>query len=499
MTSRLSPFVLDRAAGTLLGQAAGDALGSGYEFARPVRRGEAEMIGGGLGPWAPGEWTDDTQQALFLAEAAAAGLDLSTREGQAFVGQRLLEWYAMGPSDVGNQTRAVLSAAASAEDLPAAAAAYAARHDRSAGNGSLMRTGPVPLGFLQLRPGRDLDERLVAAARGVSALTHADPLAEDACVLWAFGVDRAIREGHFGGVREGVKHLPSDRQGFWTDRLDEAEGAEPSRFSPNGYVVTALQAAWAAVTSTPVPAELPCTHLTAALQGAVSAGDDTDTVAAIAGALLGARWGATALPFPYRRLLHGWPDRTGTDLVSLAALAARQGACDATGWPSASSLADHYQDVYGQRPFLVPLPGDPGVLLGNVETLGDVHAGLAEGVTTAVSLCRVGSGQVLPDHVQVWMVDTPEVEDNHNLEFLVADAARAIETLRAEGHTVLLHCVAGASRTPTVAAAYLSRLEGIDGQEALDRVTAVLPAPRPNRRFRSLMAAWPPGGPDLPV
>ena len=38
----------------LVGLAAGYALGAGYEFETPgpVR---AEMIGGGLGPWAPGE------------------------------------------------------------------------------------------------------------------------------------------------------------------------------------------------------------------------------------------------------------------------------------------------------------------------------------------------------------------------------------------------------------------------------------------------------------
>jgi ADP-ribosylglycohydrolase len=50
----------DRACGALLGTAAGDALGAGYEFARPLDPGQpVEMIGGGLGPFKPGEWTDD--------------------------------------------------------------------------------------------------------------------------------------------------------------------------------------------------------------------------------------------------------------------------------------------------------------------------------------------------------------------------------------------------------------------------------------------------------
>ncbi len=37
------------------------------------------------------------------------------------------------------------------------------------------------------------------------------------------------------------------------------------------------------------------------------AGHDTDTVAAIAGGLLGAAYGASAVPLQWRGLLHGWP------------------------------------------------------------------------------------------------------------------------------------------------------------------------------------------------
>jgi hypothetical protein len=58
---------LDRCAGVLLGLAAGDALGAGYEFRTPPR-GDAAMIGGGLGGWEVGEWTDDTQMAVCIAE-----------------------------------------------------------------------------------------------------------------------------------------------------------------------------------------------------------------------------------------------------------------------------------------------------------------------------------------------------------------------------------------------------------------------------------------------
>ena len=34
------------------------------------------MIGGGLGDFAPGEWTDDTSQAVAIAQVVALGEDL---------------------------------------------------------------------------------------------------------------------------------------------------------------------------------------------------------------------------------------------------------------------------------------------------------------------------------------------------------------------------------------------------------------------------------------
>jgi ADP-ribosylglycohydrolase len=86
------------------------------------------------------------------------------------------------------------------------------------------------------------------------------------------------------------------------------------RFTPNGFTVTAVQAAVAAITQTPATDG----QLVAALHAAVRIGNDTDTVAAIAGGLLGARWGASAVPADWRAAVHGWPGLTGHDLVALA-------------------------------------------------------------------------------------------------------------------------------------------------------------------------------------
>ena len=66
-------------------------------------------------------------------------------------------------------------------------------------------------------------------------------------------------------------------------------------------------------------------HLERALQAAVRNEDDTDTVAAIAGALLGARYGIEAIPAVWRANDHGWPGLRADDLIDLAVRTAESG------------------------------------------------------------------------------------------------------------------------------------------------------------------------------
>jgi ADP-ribosyl-[dinitrogen reductase] hydrolase len=82
------------------------------------------------------------------------------------------------------------------------------------------------------------------------------------------------------------------------------------------------------------------------------------------------------------------------------------------------------------------------------------------------------------------LIDIVDPDTNPNLDFVLTDTVRLIEQLRNEGRTVLLHCVACQSRTPTVAALYGARKQGISGMLALQDVTAVLPNAWPNSDFR---------------
>src|SRR5438105_1897037 len=89
----------DRIAGVLLGPACGCALGVPYGFAPRLTEDRApEMAGGGLGPYAPGEYSDDTQMAVCIAQVAASGADLRGEEALNRIAGGFLHWLDTGAS-----------------------------------------------------------------------------------------------------------------------------------------------------------------------------------------------------------------------------------------------------------------------------------------------------------------------------------------------------------------------------------------------------------------
>jgi len=202
----------DRIEGVLLAAACGDALGVPYEFgSAPLAPSEQPgMIGGGLGPYAPGEWSDDTQMAVVIARVAA-GRGLWDGAALDDIVDGWVEWLDEGATDVGTQTRHVLRAVAapdagSAERVRAAARDLHRRTGRTAGNGSLMRTALVALAFL------DDPAALTVQARTISELTHRDPLAGDACVIWCHAIRLAVLESTVPDLSALVAELPPERR-----------------------------------------------------------------------------------------------------------------------------------------------------------------------------------------------------------------------------------------------------------------------------------------------
>jgi len=121
-------------------------------------------------------------------------------------------------------------------------------------------------------------------------------------------------------------------------------------------------------------------------------------------------------------------------------------------------------------------------------------------VDAVVSLCRLADDDVRHDmpHVEVRLIDRAEVDENPHLDYVLMEAVRAVERLRGEGPTVLLHCVGAYSRTPTVAALYGARRCGISTEQALRDVQCALPGAHPNRAFRGALQRLDPVGSSKP-
>lgn len=295
----------DQIIGTLIGAAVGDALGAPYEFTHPPLGTPIAMTGGGSFNWAPGEWTDDTSMTVGIALAAAEHDDISRGKGLDAVAKNFQTWFDSHPPDVGTQTASVLSRRAG----NAVAMTKAARtiKGRKAGNGSLMRTSPVALATLN-QPATVM----VATAKAVSALTHADPDAYRACELWSYAIRHAITHGDLAGPELYLQEFiagPGTRA-RWEWILKDAERGVMPDGGSNFWVVGALAAAWYSVTST--------SSYVDAVRSAIYLGGDTDTVASIAGALAGALYGVSTIPPLWRTPLHGYPGLTGADLEALA-------------------------------------------------------------------------------------------------------------------------------------------------------------------------------------
>lgn len=133
---------------------------------------------------------------------------------------------------------------------------------------------------------------------------------------------------------------------------------------------------------------------------------------------------------------------------------------------------------------LVRHPHDAGVWLGAAGALD----ALPEDIDAVVSLCRVGSGQVparIRHRVEVRLIDNDDPAKNPNLDFMLTDTVAVIAALRAEGHTVLVHCAQAQSRTPSVAALYAALYLDVPVKRALAEVCAMLPVANPKRFLRA--------------
>jgi ADP-ribosylglycohydrolase len=301
---------IERYRGSLLGLAAGDAVGTTLEFKRPGTFTPInDMVGGGPFRLKPGQWTDDTSMALCLAE--------SLIEQNGFVPtdqlEKYLQWYRNGHLssrgrcfDIGNTVRAALA------QFEQTGEPYCGSTDpKTAGNGSIMRLAPVPLFFA--RNPKDAIEKSAESSR----TTHGARSAVDACRYLA-----ALLVGAINGVsrEELLSSRYSPIPGYWqenplVEEIDQiAAGSfkhrQPPEIKGTGYVVASLEAALWAFARTDSFQE--------GCLLAVNLGDDADTTGAVYGQLAGAFYGEQGIPkswrdqLAYRELIESFAEQLFT-------------------------------------------------------------------------------------------------------------------------------------------------------------------------------------------
>jgi poly(ADP-ribose) glycohydrolase ARH3 len=280
---------LDRARGALLGTFVGDALGMPYEGAPPTAVPEhLEMLDARLGR---GTYTDDTQMAIALAESLLEvdGID------EEHIGRAFLAAY--DPKrGYGSGTRAVLNLIAQGV---AAVDAAARVFDGlgSLGNGAAMRVAPIAVRYA-------FDEQaLLDAARRSARVTHAHPVGVDATVVQAAAVGAALRGADPLEAARAATATPQLRE-----RLAHAVALLTERPAP-GEVATALGNSPTATESVPTAIYAATAHarFEYAVSFAVRCAGDSDTIGAMAGAIAGARDGASAIPVRWRDSLEDGP------------------------------------------------------------------------------------------------------------------------------------------------------------------------------------------------
>jgi len=285
----------DRFRGALLGTAVGDALGAPFEGAADVRPRDLEHVERDAGLL---RWTDDTAMTLAAAESLAehGGFDGAAMAHRFAEEHRREPWrgYGAGPPQIFAAIRA-----GAPWDEPARALFGGSG---SFGNGAAMRAAPAGLLAYGALPAA------ARLARQQAAITHTHEQGLQGAALQACAVAWLVCA------------QPTEGSDSPTRLLDEIRGYAPDRELQEGLtaitalrpdadptsVVAALGNGVAAVESVPAALWAFVRHprsFVDTVRAAITLGGDTDTIAAMAGALSGAFLGCDAIPRSWRERL----------------------------------------------------------------------------------------------------------------------------------------------------------------------------------------------------
>jgi len=305
--------VKEKILGSIIGLCVADALGVPVEFKsreylkeNPV----IDMIGYGTYNQPPGTWSDDTSMTLCLvASVAEKGKLCFVDIMDKYVSwMQKAEYTAHGKRfDIGITTRNSLMYYTQNRELYAQETGSifipgeALEGDN--GNGSLMRILPCAflinsLSFADWRLGGYGDWGIPGLISYISAMTHAHPRSCIACVIYVFIAERLIAGDDIKSATSKSLELviahyknsgfASELEYFNKIGCGTFANTPEDEISSSGYVVHTLEAALWCLLNTD--------SYESCVLKAVNLGEDTDTVAAVAGGLAGIIYGIEGIP-----------------------------------------------------------------------------------------------------------------------------------------------------------------------------------------------------------
>lgn len=233
----------------------------------------------------PGQWTDDTMMAKLLSESLMSCCGFYPRD----VSDRYLVWLRRGEHrGMGKTTHAALTRIH--EGTPWTDSGI----QGAEGNGTAMRVAPIGLFFREdiptVREFSRLDARITHSSLEAEAGSAAVAVA-----IAMLATRKADRQSLIAQASEWVIDSRVQRGLHLVDEmrtLSVPVAEALRRVGTKPHVVQTVPAAFAAFTMT--------TSFKDAVEAAVRAGGDTDTTAAITGALAGTFYGLDAIPTYYK-------------------------------------------------------------------------------------------------------------------------------------------------------------------------------------------------------
>jgi ADP-ribosylglycohydrolase len=292
----LTEIQKDKIKGTIYGQAIGDALGLGTEF---MSMDEVQIYyQNGLTNygeiiqddhrcrWKRGDWTDDTDQAVCIIESIFEDGDISPEHFAA----KLYQWFQGSPMGIGLTVYKVLSMPKFTSNFrDAAELVWKMSGRKSAANGAIMRTSIIGVWDYWNRA------TVWANAEKISKVTHFDPRCVGSSVIVSEAIRSIVNNGILLTANDFIKiadkYDSSIGPYIQLASKDDLENLNLDDKDSMGYTLKTMAAGlWA---------YFHAKDFNDGLKRIIHQGGDADTNGAVAGSLLGAKFGFKTIPENY--------------------------------------------------------------------------------------------------------------------------------------------------------------------------------------------------------